>query len=67
MAKKTGAYEAPTPASDKKKALETALAEIEAGFVKASEEETLLLSKETEFSNQMDDYADYHYTIFQFR
>ena len=28
MAKKTGAYEAPTPASDKKKALDTAIAQI---------------------------------------
>ncbi len=36
MAKKTGAYEAPTPASDKKKALDTALAQIEKSFGKGA-------------------------------
>ncbi len=36
MAKKTGAYEAPTPASDKKKALETALSQIEKSFGKGA-------------------------------
>ena len=36
MAKKTGAYEAPTPASDKKKALDTAIAQIEKNFGKGA-------------------------------
>ena len=36
MAKKTGAYEAPTPASDKKKALDTAIAQIEKTFGKGA-------------------------------
>ena len=36
MAKKTGAYEAPTPASDKKKALDTAIAQIEKSFGKGA-------------------------------
>ena len=36
MAKKTGAYEAPTPASDKKKALDTALSQIEKSFGKGA-------------------------------
>ena len=36
MAKKTGAYEAPSPASDKKKALETALAQIEKTYGKGT-------------------------------
>ena len=36
MAKKTGAYEAPTPASDKKKALDTAIAQIEKTFGKGT-------------------------------
>lgn len=36
MAKKTGAYEAPTPASDKKKALDTALSQIEKSFGKGT-------------------------------
>lgn len=36
MAKKTGAYEAPTPASDKKKALDTALSQIEKNFGKGA-------------------------------
>ena len=36
MAKKTAAYEAPTPANDKKKALETALAQIEKNFGKGA-------------------------------
>ena len=36
MAKKTGACEAPTPASDKKKALDTAIAQIEKNFGKGS-------------------------------
>ena len=36
MAKKTTAYEAPSPASDKKKALETALAQIEKNYGKGA-------------------------------
>ena len=36
MAKKTGAYEAPSPASDKKKALDTAIAQIEKTFGKGA-------------------------------
>ena len=36
MAKKTAAYEAPTPANDKKKALDTALAQIEKNFGKGA-------------------------------
>ena len=36
MAKKPGAYEAPTPASDKKKALDTALSQIEKSFGKGA-------------------------------
>ena len=36
MAKKTSAYEAPTPASDKKKALDTALAQIDKNFGKGT-------------------------------
>ena len=36
MAKKTSAYEAPTPASDKKKALDTAIAQIEKNFGKGA-------------------------------
>ena len=36
MAKKTGAYEAPTPASDKRKALDTAIAQIEKTFGKGT-------------------------------
>ena len=36
MAKKTAAYEAPTPASDKKKALDTAIAQIEKSFGKGA-------------------------------
>ncbi|MBR2048495.1 MAG: recombinase RecA [Oscillospiraceae bacterium] len=36
MAKKTAAYEAPSPASDKKKALETALAQIEKTYGKGT-------------------------------
>ena len=36
MAKKTGAYEAPSPASDKKKALDTAIAQIEKSFGKGA-------------------------------
>ena len=36
MAKKTGVYEAPTPASDKKKALDTAIAQIEKTFGKGA-------------------------------
>ena len=36
MAKKTGAYEAPTPASDKRKALDTAIAQIEKSFGKGA-------------------------------
>ena len=36
MAKKTGSYEAPSPASDKKKALETALAQIEKTYGKGT-------------------------------
>ena len=36
MAKKTGAYEAPSPASDKKKALDTAIAQIEKTFGKGT-------------------------------
>ena len=36
MAKKTSAYEAPTPASDKKKALDTALAQIDKSFGKGT-------------------------------
>lgn len=36
MATKKPAYEAPTPASDKKKALETALAQIEKNYGKGA-------------------------------
>ena len=36
MAKKTAAYEAPTPASDKRKALDTALAQIDKSFGKGT-------------------------------
>ena len=36
MAKKTGVYEAPSPASDKKKALDTAIAQIEKTFGKGA-------------------------------
>ena len=36
MAKAKGTYEAPTPASDKKKALETAMLQIEKNFGKGS-------------------------------
>jgi len=36
MAKKTAAYEAPTPASDKKKALDTALAQLDKSFGKGT-------------------------------
>ncbi len=36
MAKKTAAYEAPSPASDKKKALDTAIAQIEKSFGKGA-------------------------------
>ena len=36
MAKKTSGYEAPTPANDKKKALDTALAQIEKSFGKGA-------------------------------
>ena len=36
MASKKPAYEAPTPAADKKKALETALKQIEKSFGKAA-------------------------------
>ena len=36
MATKKTAYEAPTPASDKKKALETAMAQIERAYGKGS-------------------------------
>ena len=36
MAKKTAAYEAPTPANDKRKALDTAIAQIEKTFGKGA-------------------------------
>ena len=47
MAKKTGAYEAPSPASDKKKALDTAIAQIEKTFGKGVVQQMFPLEDDT--------------------